>query len=282
MATFPQKTLRIIDANLDRATEGLRVLEDIARFALDSEPISQEMKALRHSLHQAFDEVKFELISSRDSPGDVGQGSAYPKEAADSLVDTVIANSRRVAQSLRTIEEILRSTDKKICALDVEGARFRVYALEKELVSELCRKTNRALVGRLYASADSRETVYKAVEMEPSAIQLNPSGQSRRDFWELAAGCRDICAEKKILFLIGERIDVAAAVKADGVVIGRDSLPVKVIRELLGIKSLIGFIAHDAGEALTARDAGVDFLIDTGGGGISELETPDLPVIKAC
>ncbi|MEL7562027.1 thiamine phosphate synthase [Dehalogenimonas sp. 4OHTPN] len=282
MATFPQKTLRIIDANLDRATEGLRVLEDIARFALDSEPISQELKALRHSLHQAFDEVKFELISSRDSPGDVGRGSAFPKEPAESLVETVVANSRRVAQSMRTIEEILRSTDTKTCAVDAEGVRFRVYALEKELVSELSRKLNRALVGRLYVSADSQETFYKALDMEPSAIQLNPSGQSRTDFWELAVECRDICAEKKILFLIGERIDVAAAVKADGVVIGRDSLPVKVIRELLGLKSLIGFVARDASEATTAQDAGVDFLIDAGVNGISEWETPELPVIKTC
>lgn len=280
MTVFPQKTLRIIDANLDRATEGLRVLEDIARFALDSESISGDLKALRHSLHQAFNGMKFELIASRDSSGDVGRGGIVPKEPAESLVDTVAANSRRVAQSLRTIEEILRLTEVKTCTLDVEGARFRVYELEKELVSELCRKLNRAKVGRLYLSADSRHTFINVLKMNPSAIQLSPSGQSRRNFWELAVECRGICTEKKILFLIGEQIDVAAAVKADGVVVGKDSLPIKVIRELLGYKSLIGFITRDRTEALTARDAGADFIVDTGGEGVSELGAPELPVVK--
>ena len=49
---YSRETLRIIDANLNRAAEGLRVLEDIARLGLNDASLSERLKTLRHELTQ--------------------------------------------------------------------------------------------------------------------------------------------------------------------------------------------------------------------------------------
>lgn len=46
---------RILDANLNRAREALRVMEDIARFALNDAALSGELKAIRHDLREAVE-----------------------------------------------------------------------------------------------------------------------------------------------------------------------------------------------------------------------------------
>jgi thiamine-phosphate pyrophosphorylase len=44
---------RLIDANLNRAREGLRVLEDLARFELDDAALSERAKQIRHGIRTA-------------------------------------------------------------------------------------------------------------------------------------------------------------------------------------------------------------------------------------
>ena len=64
--------LRILDANSNRAREGLRVVEDYARFVLNSDEICGEIKDLRHRLIEALGTISGDAIAWRDTPGDVG------------------------------------------------------------------------------------------------------------------------------------------------------------------------------------------------------------------
>ena len=100
-----RETLRIIDANLDRAAEGLRVLEDIARLGLDDASLSERLKMLRHQLTNTSPDLQQALISARAADADVGrdtQVSGEPKER--DLAAAVVANSRRAQESQRVLE----------------------------------------------------------------------------------------------------------------------------------------------------------------------------------
>ena len=131
---------RIVDANLNRSREGLRVCEEIARFALDSKPLTSGLKSVRHGI---FDIVKkhsgalSRLSQSRDSDGDVLRCSRFESEMKRrGLADIFAANIERSKESLRVLEEIFKLVDvkssSKLCSL-----RFKVYAIEKKATSSL-------------------------------------------------------------------------------------------------------------------------------------------------
>ncbi len=126
---------RILDANLNRAREGLRVVEEVARLYFDDAALSSKLKRLRHELtgtaRKHFDEKK--LLSFRDSEKDVGADSmgSLEKKRAD-LGSIVQANLRRSQEAARVLEEFgkLISTDS---AKDFKRIRFRLYALEQAI-----------------------------------------------------------------------------------------------------------------------------------------------------
>ncbi len=64
------KIYRMIDANINRVSEGIRVLEDIARFQMDNQKLSKEFRKCRHLVRKTFD--KEEMLLSRDTINDVG------------------------------------------------------------------------------------------------------------------------------------------------------------------------------------------------------------------
>src|SRR5213079_407857 len=64
--------LRLLDANLNRAREALRVVEDYARFVLNNDAICGELKQLRHDLATSTAAIARDAILHRDTPGDVG------------------------------------------------------------------------------------------------------------------------------------------------------------------------------------------------------------------
>ena len=135
----PRAVLRIIDASLNRIGEGLRFLEEIARFILNDRKLTQDLKDLRHSLKNASG-FSQHLVSARDAAGDVGVGLPVNegKEHAD-LISAVRANSRRVQESLRTVEELarLKHIEVQLDPTQYEKARFACYTIEKELIARL-------------------------------------------------------------------------------------------------------------------------------------------------
>src|SRR5262245_23966433 len=99
--------LRIIDAALNRAGEGLRVVEDYVRFVLDDPLITREIKALRHDLAAAAATIApFDRHAARDTRHDVGTNVSTPAERNRSDAAAVCAASlKRAEQSIRSLEE---------------------------------------------------------------------------------------------------------------------------------------------------------------------------------
>jgi thiamine-phosphate pyrophosphorylase len=126
---------RIVDANLNRAREGIRVVEEVARLYLDNAVLSSKFKKLRHKLAdvacKSFDEKK--LLSFRNSEGDVGAdgvGSLEKKRA--SLGSVVQANLRRSQEATRVLEEFGKLINPDSARV-FKTIRFRLYVLEQEM-----------------------------------------------------------------------------------------------------------------------------------------------------
>jgi thiamine-phosphate pyrophosphorylase len=138
MDKLPEATLRIIDANLNRIGEGLRVLEEVSRLLLNSGDLSQRLKNLRHELVRTEPALDRQLIQARDAAGDVGRDLEVPGEAKQrDLPSMVMANSRRVQESLRVMEELGKLSDTVLDSEKYKQARFSLYTIEKELMGRL-------------------------------------------------------------------------------------------------------------------------------------------------
>ena len=92
------------------------------------------------------------------------------------------------------------------------------------------------------------------------AVQLREKDLAAGQLFELAVELRQLTRQYGAKLLINDRIDVALAVAADGVHLGKAGLPVPEARRILGRDRLIGYSAHSADEALQAQLAGADFV----------------------
>ncbi|RKY41887.1 MAG: thiamine-phosphate pyrophosphorylase [Candidatus Makaraimicrobium thalassicum] len=130
---------RIIDANLNRVMEGIRVCEDIIRFSSNNEHLTGKLKTLRHEVFNAIKDLRKEhleeLVSSRDL-NDVGMRSSESEKSRDNLVDLFLANTQRGKESLRVLEEVLKLFDRQL-SQKFKKFRFKLYEIEKAAVKEL-------------------------------------------------------------------------------------------------------------------------------------------------
>jgi thiamine-phosphate pyrophosphorylase len=128
------KRLRIIDANLNRAEEGLRVVEDIIRFFAEDESLVKQIKDVRHMIadcaRKHFSTPS--LILSRTTE-DVGQRIHAEGESRRCTIQQIVhANLKRVQQALRVLEEVSKIDGGGW--KDFKSIRYKVYALEKEIL----------------------------------------------------------------------------------------------------------------------------------------------------
>lgn len=125
---------RIIDANLNRSKEGLRVCEEVARFALNDKKLTLSLRQLRYQLSWAVKILPVsyaELLSGRNTKGDVGK-NFYPRRQGKRVnyKNIFLINIQRVKEALRVLEEFSAFLDKKTHP-KFQNLRFKVYNLEK-------------------------------------------------------------------------------------------------------------------------------------------------------
>ncbi|MGO0123501.1 thiamine phosphate synthase [Desulfothermobacter acidiphilus] len=258
---------RIVDANRNRLREGLRVLEDLARFVLQERRWAEEARSFRHVLAEADQTTQNCCLASRDVDSDWGK--EYRPSPYSSLEALVRANCRRVQEAARVLEECSRLC----CPEQEEGfrrVRFWAYAAEKYLVPSAARsdRRRRCQVWRLYVIVGSEYTGGRAVEEVvraaiaggAEAIQLREKQLPTRDAYHLACRLRHLTREAGVDLIINDRVDLALAVEADGVHLGAEDLPLDAARRLLGHRYLLGATAHTLAEARAAQAAGADYL----------------------
>lgn len=274
--------LRILDASLNRAAEGLRVVEDYVRFALDDAHLTRLVKELRHDFAAVAGAIPAaDRHAARDTPHDVGTAVATLAESERPDAWAVCAASfERVKQSLRSLEEFGKVAKPQ--AAEFEGLRYRLYAIESA-VGRTVDARERLDGLRLCVLVDSGESekafatmIEQLVAARVHAIQIREKRLSDR---ELVARARMLVAASRngvvnpspspspqgrgmsaTLVIINDRADVAAAVDADGVHLGQDDMTVKDARGIVGPRKLIGVSCHSIEQARDAVLAGANYL----------------------
>ncbi len=128
---------RIVDANVNRALEGLRVCEEIVRFHYESPQMFRRMRHLRHAIAQsvaALPVPSHAFVQARASGRDVGQRA--PASRIDSLERLLVINFQRVKESLRTLEECSRLLSPRH-TVAFQRLRFQTYEVERDTLLQL-------------------------------------------------------------------------------------------------------------------------------------------------
>ena len=104
------------------------------------------------------------------------------------------------------------------------------------------------------------EQVARLIEGGASLIQLRDKFSAPREFYREAAAALQIARDHGARLIINDRVDIALALKADGVHLGQTDIPVAAARRLLGNEAIIGFSTHNTAQAKLATALPVDYL----------------------
>ena len=118
--------LRLIDANLNRLREGIRVVEDIFRYIYNNKEISTKLKSLRHI---ARTKNYYELLETRDVENDVLRESIKSEQNREDLNSILIANFKRAQESSRVLEELTKLSSIEESE-NFKYIRYELYNLE--------------------------------------------------------------------------------------------------------------------------------------------------------
>lgn len=123
-----ERIYRVIDANLNRLKEGLRVVEDIKRYVFDDAQLAYKIKNLRHKAKIPANE----FIKFRDADSDVLKKSTKTEQDRQNLDDIMTANIKRAQESARVLEECFKLVNLELSEL-FKTIRYELYEIEKQL-----------------------------------------------------------------------------------------------------------------------------------------------------
>lgn len=257
-------TDRIIDANLNRLSEGLRVVEDAARFGLDDAELARRLKALRHEAGRLRRLLPGDLLAARDSIGDPGRARIAEPERREGWLDMLGASFGRAAESLRVLEEAAKLTTPEAARL-AKAMRYQTYDLEKALVPLFDRRQRAARLRGLYLLLTEPAAGYEAlaeaaVKAGVAAIQLRDKRLESGPLLALARRLREITRGGQTLFFVNDRPDIARLAEADGVHLGQTDLAIAEARAIVGSRLLVGKSTHNAEQLAAALTEGADYV----------------------
>lgn len=282
---------RIIDANANRVREAIRVMEDIARFALDDAALSANLKSLRHDLRATIDGLPIDkavLLANRDTAGDVGAAISTPSEyTRTGLRDVALAAAARLTEALRSIEEATKALPAAFgepadAAAKFESLRYRAYSAEQSLVLRLpdttCPQWRLCVLisGSLCRHHHWTEVVRRSIEGGADCLQLREKNLDGRPMLEAASRLVELARARGVRVIVNDRPDIALLSGADGVHLGQTDVSAADVRRIAGFRLFIGISTGTIEQARAAADSGADYC---GVGPMFATTTKDKPVL---
>jgi thiamine-phosphate pyrophosphorylase len=254
-----QAISRILDANLDRAREGLRIIEEWCRFSLNDPKLTANCKHLRQELARLHTP---DLRAARNTLDDPGTDLTHPREVARESPQQVLqANLCRVQEALRVLEEYGKLDQPELSAA-CKQMRYQVYTLESQImVQERQQQLGRSRLYLVTAPCENLvEVVAAALKGGVDIVQYRDKQVDDRLRLQNAQALCQLCHQHGALFIVNDRPDIALAVGADGVHVGQQDLPLSIVRQLLGTHFIIGCSTTNPSEMKIALDGGADYI----------------------
>ena len=124
------------------------------------------------------------------------------------------------------------------------------------------------------AGRDTETVVEAALAGGVDAVQLREKDVPDDERYEIGRRLRELTADAGVPLIVNDRVDVAAAVDADGVHLGQSDLPIGIARDQLGEAAVVGRSASTVEQARAAEEAGADYL---GVGAVYGTESKQVP-----
>jgi thiamine-phosphate pyrophosphorylase len=268
---------QIIDANLNRCSEGLRVVEEIGRFILSDTTLQRSTKTLRQELSRLFSDKRYDvskrvgfIASGRDSETDIGRSYSTSSEMERSTIEDVLkSNFSRSEESARVLEEFTKMIDGELSS-KIKQFRFKLYTVEKRFIEKhLSQKKrgflltagfypiiDRALIGESDPVSIAKQILSAGVKIMMYQDRLSRDSEKYLVCVELA----QICRRKKVDLIISGSVDIAFASEAAGVHLYQGDMPVNAARNILGPQAVIGTMAHNKTAIRRASKEDVDYI----------------------
>ena len=259
---------RIIDANANRVREALRVLEEAARFVLESESLADRLKRLRHDFVQALPSG-LDLVAHRDTPGDVGTGlSTAAEQSRQTMGDVIAAAGSRLSEALRVIEEYSKLDELGPgfgeLARVAEQTRYHGYELTQWL--QLAATDGRSpqwrmcllLTHSLCTHHDWKSVLEQALDNGVDCVQVR---EKEMDSGPLLEHIRAVIksVDGRAHVIVNDRPDLALLAGADGVHMGQTDVNPLDARRLLGEHAIIGVSTSNLEQAKAAKASGANY-----------------------
>jgi len=259
---------RVIDANANRAREGLRVAEDFARFVVADAALAGALRDARHRVTAATRRVApaVALLDARDTEGDLGaDAEAFPPAPRATPADVAASALKRAEEALRSLAEFAKLIDPDAAGM-FERERYNLYDLEKRLLlarADILRMRGVDLCAVMDAGAAPApaDLAGAAVEAGAGCLVIEPGALVDEAAVSLIGIIREESVPRETVLLFCGRADLARIAGADGVLLGPGDVAPAQARRVLGRGAVIGCRAPGADDARAASEAGATFVV---------------------
>ena len=260
--------LRLIDASANRAREGLRVVEDYVRFALDDALATQQLKQFRHTFTRLMGEIPLsDRLTARETRQDVGTGITLDSERQrDDVLSVLAANFTRIQESLRSLEEYSKVVFPAISG-GLEQLRYDSYTIQK-IVQTLFANKERfpqrpkaAIldVNELFVKDEPKTAVCSKIAAD--FVCLTAQNVSDAQFVAMVEKIVSVIRQDNKFLFVVDRCDLAVLAKADGVVLSPGAVSVRQARELFPAHCAVGVRVEDKSDVEQAFLDGADWIL---------------------
>lgn len=239
----------ILDANIHRACEWLRVVEEYFRFVANDEILTNKLAWLRKKVsHHTLPVSDRARMEARDTVSDVRANEVI--QSRENIYDLLLANIKRSQEALRVLEEYTGDDNFRVF-------RYELYELEKECF--LGMNKPRELRG-VYLISHDVDILRKWLELGADIIQLRCKDIPKNEILKKAQEAKKLAEEFQKPFIINDYLDIAQIVDVDGIHTGQDDVPISEIRKLWSPDKIYGRTTHSLEQGIIAREQGASYV----------------------
>lgn len=239
----------IIDANIHRVCEGLRVIEEYFRFVVNNEVLTNRLATLRHQIsHHRLLVSDRARMESRDTELDVRANEVIsPRKNS---YDLLKANMKRSQEALRVLEEYTGDDHFRVF-------RYEFYDLEKECFLHIQKPWELRWV---YLISHDVDILCRWLELGADIVQLRCKDTPKHEILQKAYAAKKLAEEFQKPLIINDHLDIAQIVDADGIHTGQDDISIADIRKLWSPDKIYGRTTHSLEQGIIARDQGASYV----------------------
>lgn len=233
----------IIDANIHRVCEWLRVIEEYFRFVVNDEVLTNKLVSLRKKIsHRTLPVSDRARMEARDTESDARANEVI--QSRKNVYDLLLANIKRSQEALRVLEEYTGDDHFRVF-------RYELYEIEKECFLNI--KKPWKLQG-VYLISHDIEVLRKWLELGADIIQLRCKETSKTEILQKAYEAKKLAEEFHKPLIINDHLDIAQIIDADGIHTGQDDISIADIRKLWSPDKIYGRTTHSLEQGRVARD----------------------------